>query len=79
MECGSSPSGTETRHGDRYRGGYSHQKLSAEAHRIAGHLAEGRDAYAYFNNDVGGHAPRDATDLRRYVRSRCESREAGRA
>jgi uncharacterized protein YecE (DUF72 family) len=28
---------------------------------------EGRDVYAYFNNDVGGHAPRNATTLRRLL------------
>ena len=27
----------------------------------------GADVYAYFNNDVGGHAPRDAVTLRRVL------------
>jgi uncharacterized protein YecE (DUF72 family) len=54
--------------GPGYRGGYSPQKLSAEARRIDGLLARGVDVWAYFNNDVGGHAPRDALALRRYVR-----------
>lgn len=27
----------------------------------------GCDVYAYFNNDVGGHAPRDAVTLRRVL------------
>jgi uncharacterized protein YecE (DUF72 family) len=30
-------------------------------------LADGMDVYAYFNNDVGGHAPRDAVALRRLL------------
>jgi uncharacterized protein YecE (DUF72 family) len=29
--------------------------------------AEGCDVYAYFNNDVGGHAPRNALTLRRML------------
>lgn len=57
-------------HGRTYDGSYSTQKLSAEAARIARLLAEGTDVYAYFNNDVGGHAVRNARDLRRYVASR---------
>lgn len=58
-------------HGDAYTGSYSHQKLSADADRIADRLAEGLDVYAYFNNDAGGHAVRNASDLERYVTSRC--------
>ncbi len=27
----------------------------------------GTEVYAYFNNDVGGHAPRDAVTLRRLL------------
>ena len=54
-------------HGQRQSGEYSCQALSAQARRIRRWLAEGRDVYAYFNNDVGGHAPRDAADLRRFV------------
>jgi uncharacterized protein YecE (DUF72 family) len=50
-----------------YTGGYSPQALSGAARRIRRHLAEGRDVYAYFNNDVGGHAVHDAQALRRYV------------
>jgi len=56
-------------HGNGYRGSYSPQALTATAGRIARHLARRRDVYAYFNNDVGGHAVRNAADLRRYVRS----------
>lgn len=58
-------------HGHRYAGSYTYQKLTAEAERVAAHLAAGRDVYAYFNNDAGGNAVFDATSLREYVRSRC--------
>lgn len=60
-------------HGDRYAGSYSHQKLTAEAERITGRLANGTDVFAYFNNDKGGHAVFNARDLRRYVASRCDA------
>jgi uncharacterized protein YecE (DUF72 family) len=54
-------------HGRGYGGSYSQQALSAWARRIRRWLREGRDVYAYFNNDRGGHAPRNASDLRRLV------------
>jgi uncharacterized protein YecE (DUF72 family) len=54
-------------HGERYAGSYSHQFLTAEAARIRRELRRGLDVYAYFNNDVGGHAVRNALDLRRYA------------
>jgi uncharacterized protein YecE (DUF72 family) len=54
-------------HGQDYGGSYSPQALSGQGRRIRRWLGEGHDVYAYFNNDVGGHAPRNAADLRRYV------------
>jgi uncharacterized protein YecE (DUF72 family) len=54
-------------HGNRYAGSYSTQHLTARAREIRAYLADGLDVYAYFNNDVGGHAVRNALDLRRYV------------
>ncbi|MFQ3786422.1 DUF72 domain-containing protein [Halomonas sp. A29] len=57
-------------HGKRYAGSYSRQYLVAEAKRIAELLHEGRDVYAYFNNDQKAHAPRNALDLRRFVNDR---------
>lgn len=54
-------------HGRGYGGNYSPQRLRAEARRIVADLAAGRDVYAYFNNDVGGYAVRNAATLRRYV------------
>jgi uncharacterized protein YecE (DUF72 family) len=53
----------------RYHGGqtgnYGSDHLAAEAESIRAHLAGGRDVYAYFNNDLGGHALRNAEELRR--------------
>jgi uncharacterized protein YecE (DUF72 family) len=51
-----------------YGGNYSPQALSGAARRIRRHLGEGRDVFAFFNNDAEGHAVRDALALRRYVR-----------
>jgi uncharacterized protein YecE (DUF72 family) len=31
---------------------------------LRGERDAGREVFAYFNNDVGGHAPRDAVKLR---------------
>jgi len=55
-------------HGDGYAGSYSPQALSAVARWIRGYLGGGHDVYAFFNNDIGGHAVSNAADLRRYVR-----------
>jgi uncharacterized protein YecE (DUF72 family) len=54
-------------HGPGPWGDYPHQALSASARRIRDHLAEGRDVFAYFNNDAHGYAVRNALALRRYV------------
>jgi uncharacterized protein YecE (DUF72 family) len=54
-------------HGRHYGGSYSAQALGDQARRIRRWLRQGLDVYAYFNNDRGGHAPRNAADLRRYV------------
>jgi uncharacterized protein YecE (DUF72 family) len=62
-------------HGDEYTGSYSPQALSAAARRIRVHLADGHDVYAFFNNDIGGHAVRNAADLRRYAMTRTHSGE----
>jgi uncharacterized protein YecE (DUF72 family) len=51
----------------RYRGGYSPQQLAAWADRLVMWATEGRHVYAYFNNDLGGHAPADALRLREMV------------
>ena len=51
----------------RYGGGYSDGQLAERAEWIRSRLDEGLPVYAYFNNDVGGHAPRDAARLRRQL------------
>jgi uncharacterized protein YecE (DUF72 family) len=53
--------------GARYGGRYSAQRLTAWADRIAGWAGDGLPVWAYFNNDVGGHAVRDAARLRSLV------------
>ena len=50
------------RHGSR-RGSYSEAELRADAGAIRGWAAAGLDVYVYFNNDVGGHAVRNARRL----------------
>ena len=54
-------------HGQRYSGSYTPEQLQAEAAWIRHQLADGKDVYAYFNNDAQGHAITNATDLKRYV------------
>jgi uncharacterized protein YecE (DUF72 family) len=53
--------------GAKYGGGYSRERLSGWAAWLNEQRSEGVDVYAYFNNDVGGHAPRDAMTLRRLL------------
>lgn len=48
----------------KYRGRYSDERLATPAAWCAARLSEGTPVYAYFNNDIGGHAPRDATRFR---------------
>lgn len=60
-------------HGRSYAGSYSPQELTARAKEVALDLREGLDVYVYFNNDLGGHAVRNALDLRRYVRNALEA------
>lgn len=57
-------------HGTAYGGRYSAQALSAEAGRLAEHVAAGLDVYAYFNNDREAAAIADAKNLRRYLERR---------
>jgi uncharacterized protein YecE (DUF72 family) len=53
------------RHGPtgRFRGRYPDALLRADARRARAWAREGLDVYVYFNNDVGGHAVRDASRL----------------
>lgn len=54
------------RHGPAIPGSaaYPNAMLRHDAFRVRRWLAEGRDVHAYFNNDAGGHAVRDARRLR---------------
>lgn len=47
-----------------YAGAYPEAALRAWAAWLAEQRAAGRDVYAYFNNDIGTHAVRDAARLR---------------
>jgi len=54
----------------RYAGSYPEQRLEQWADWLHAQRQDGRDVYAYFNNDVGGHAPRNALTLRRLLDTR---------
>jgi len=51
----------------KYGGAYSEARLRSWAEWLNARRDDGCDVYAYFNNDVGGHAPRDAVTLRRVL------------
>jgi uncharacterized protein YecE (DUF72 family) len=53
--------------GGTYSGSYPAARLERWADWLGRRRAAGADVYAYFNNDVGGHAPRNAVTLRRYL------------
>jgi uncharacterized protein YecE (DUF72 family) len=50
--------------GRTYASNYDDEALREWAERIKGWRAEGRDVYAYFNNDELGYAPKNALRLR---------------
>lgn len=51
----------------RYQGEYTRQMLSKWADLICSWREQLREIYIYFNNDVGGHAIRNAVQLRSYL------------
>ncbi|HEU4889989.1 MAG TPA: DUF72 domain-containing protein [Vicinamibacterales bacterium] len=51
----------------RYNGSYPDDRLADWAAWLEDAALDGVDVYAYFNNDVGGHAPRNALVLRQYL------------
>ena len=53
--------------GGTYTGAYPEDRLARWAEWLNGQRRNGIEVYAYFNNDVGGHAPRDAVTLRRLL------------
>jgi uncharacterized protein YecE (DUF72 family) len=54
----------------KYSGSYSDQQLEGWAVWVEQQNERGLDVYVYFNNDVGGHAPRNALTLRSAVEAR---------
>jgi uncharacterized protein YecE (DUF72 family) len=56
--------------GGTYSGGYGPDRLARWAEWLDGERRAGIDVFAYFNNDVGGHAPRDAVTLRQFLEGR---------
>lgn len=55
--------------GHAYRGCYSAEQLSTEAQHLREWVREGKEVFVYFNNDIGGHAPANALELKRLCRS----------
>jgi uncharacterized protein YecE (DUF72 family) len=53
----------------KYSGRYPSKRLATIAAWCAERLSERIPLYAYFNNDIGGHAPRDATRFRELVQA----------
>jgi uncharacterized protein YecE (DUF72 family) len=51
-------------HGGRYDGNYDDATLGVYAREIKGYLKSGLDAYVYFNNDLHGHALKNAATLK---------------
>ena len=51
----------------RYDGSYPDERLARWADWLDEQRTSGVDVYAYFNNDVGGHAPRNALTLRTFL------------
>jgi uncharacterized protein YecE (DUF72 family) len=60
----------------KYGGSYSDRALDEWAAWLAACARDGRSIYAYFNNDAGGHAPRDAIRLRRMLLERVDQQTA---
>jgi uncharacterized protein YecE (DUF72 family) len=54
----------------KYGGSYPDDRLQDWAEWLGAQRTSGTDVYAYFNNDVGGHAPRNAVTLRRFLEHR---------
>jgi uncharacterized protein YecE (DUF72 family) len=57
----------------KYAGRYEDERLDEWADWLVERIADGTDVFAYFNNDVGGHAPRDAVRLRDRIHVRVDA------
>lgn len=51
----------------RYGGRYADGLLADWADWCRAYIVRGLEVYAYFNNDIGGHAPRDAQRFRQLL------------
>lgn len=56
-------------------GEYTTAQLERDADRIRSYLSENRDVFIYFNNDAGGAAPRNASELAALLREPHPARE----
>jgi uncharacterized protein YecE (DUF72 family) len=54
----------------RYGGRYDEARLDEWAAWLHARVEDGLDVFAYFNNDIGGHAPRDARRLKEKLTER---------
>jgi uncharacterized protein YecE (DUF72 family) len=54
----------------KYGGRYEDRRLDDWTDWLAARSLDGLDVFAYFNNDTGGHAPRDAVRLRERIHAR---------
>ncbi|MGH7874686.1 MAG: DUF72 domain-containing protein [Candidatus Binatia bacterium] len=54
--------------GYHYSGSYTPEALKAQAQWIKQQLGDGKDVFAYFNNDAQGYAVSNAVELKKYVR-----------
>jgi uncharacterized protein YecE (DUF72 family) len=55
--------------GGRYAGSYSPEQIEADAAAIREWNAAGREVFVYYNNDIGGHAFRNALSLKAAIGS----------
>ena len=51
----------------KYGGAYDDERLDAWGRWLSAQAVTGREVFAYFNNDIGGHAPKDAIRLRQRI------------
>jgi uncharacterized protein YecE (DUF72 family) len=58
---------------EKYSGSYADRTLDEWADWLSDRMKAGIPVYAYFNNDTGGHAPRDAARLRERIHERIGS------
>lgn len=54
-------------HGTGHGGNYPDAEMQREAEKLQALAEQGRQVFAYFNNDLGGHAVHNALELRRQV------------